>query len=168
MNPDLEILKKDRIFDSFVKNVNGKKEPITLEDLYNWTKDIQLIQDVSEEAKEIFETSKKLFVHGYFYYHFFTVSQHYAFLALESALCNKYKTLYGKEKVALRDIIEKLTKDGIIPKDKKESYDAERYLRNALSHLAQRTILAPNALVLTRIAELINTIYLKNRGPEKE
>lgn len=164
MNPDSEklseILKKDRIFGSFVKIVNGKQEPITLEDLYSCIKNIQLIQDVPEEAKEIFEISKRLFVHGYFYYRFFTVSQHYAFLALESALRNKYKTLYDKEEFALKDIIEKLTKDGVISKDKKELYDAGRDLRNTLSHLMQRKVLTPDAVILERTAELINELYL--------
>lgn len=162
-----EILKKDHIFDKFVKIVNGKKEPITLEDLHNGIKNIQLNQNVPEEVKEIFEISKRLFIFGYFYYRFFTVSQHYAFLALESALRNKYKVLFGVddkrlEKINLKEIIDKLAKEGIIPEDKKDLYDAGRDLRNTLSHLTQRKVLTPDAIILERTAEMINNFYAKS------
>ncbi len=159
-----EILKKDHIFENFVKIVNGKKEPITLKDLQDGVKDIQLNQNVPEEVREILEISKKLFIFGYFYYRFFTVSQHYAFLALESALQNKYKELFDAsdkklESINLKDIIDRLVKRGIIAEDKKFLYDAGRDLRNDLSHLAKRKVLTPDAVILERTAEMINKLY---------
>jgi len=171
MNPNeensYEILKKDHIFENFVKIVNGKKEPITLEDLRDGVKNIQLSQNVPDEVKEIFEISKRLFIFGYFYYRFFTVSQHYAFLALESALRNKYKELFNVsdkklEEINLKNIIDKLAKRGIIAEDKKSLYDAGRDLRNALSHLTQRKVLTPDAVILERTAEMINKLFTES------
>jgi hypothetical protein len=60
--------------------------PPTLEDWQSMVNDIVLIPQVPESVKRTFELGKKLFVFSYFVYGFSTVSQHYAFLALEAAL----------------------------------------------------------------------------------
>lgn len=156
---EAEILKKDHIFDGFVKIKNGKKLPITLEDLSDFVSSINLIQNVPKEVKEVFEISKRLFMFSYFYYRFFTVSHHYAFLALESALKNKYKNLFDRNGQSLKKVIDDLTKRGVILEKEKPLYDAGRFLRNALSHLTDPPVFTPSADILERVAEQINKIY---------
>lgn len=158
-----KILKKDPTFDSFVKIVNGKVMPITLDDLQQHITNIRLTQNVPKDVKEIFEISRKLYLFGYFYYRFFTVSQHYAFLALESALRNKHQELLNKDERGLKKVIDVLTQRGIIPKKEKFLYDAGRQLRNTLSHLTQTKVFMPSASILSTVAEQINKIYEPSR-----
>lgn len=154
-----EILKKDRILNGFIKIKGGRKEPITLEDLDDSVKNIHLIPNVPKQVKDVFEISKRLFVFGYFYYRFFTVSQHYAFLALEAGLKNKHKELFGGNEQSLKKVINDLAQDDVISEKEKPLYDAGRYLRNALSHLADPPVLTPSASILERVGEQINRIY---------
>lgn len=164
--PPSELLKKDRTFSPFVKvDKSGKSHEITIEDLQKSVCDIQLIPLVPEGVKRVFNAAKRLYIFGYFDYYFFTVSQHYAFLALESALRNKYSEIYGKSKkfVGLGAIIKKIVAKGIIPKGEAKIYDAGRYLRNTLSHLTKPSVLIPDSALLGRVAYQINQIY--DKGP---
>ena len=53
-----------------------------------------------EEVKRIFKAAKDLYVFGYFRWYFFTISNHYAYLAIESAIRHRYIQWLG-EKVVL-------------------------------------------------------------------
>jgi len=166
--PLSEIVKKDKIFSSFVKvDKSGKSREITIEDLQKAICGIQLIPNVPEEVKKVFNAAKKLHIFGYFEYYFFTISQHYVFLALESALRNRYNEIYGKPKkfIRLNTIIEKLVGKGIIPKGETKAYDYGRYFRNVLSHLTEPSIMLPSSVTLERVAYQINQIY--DRGNEE-
>lgn len=90
-----KIIQRDPIVDAFV----GLS---AIEDVQKAICDVQLIPSVPEEVKRVFNLAKELFVYGYFKYPFFTVSQHYAFLALESAVRHRYIKSLG-EKVILTD-----------------------------------------------------------------
>ena len=59
--------------------------------------DIQLIPAVPEDVKRVFQHAKDLYIYGFFRYNFFTIAQHYAYLALESAIKNRYYQSFGKE-----------------------------------------------------------------------
>ena len=102
-------------FEDFNKIYGLKKDPIlpfseitksasqielfshNLESLQESIAHIQLIPKVPKEIKTIFKRAKKLFVLGYFEYELFTVSEHYAYLALETAIKTRYITsLCGK------------------------------------------------------------------------
>lgn len=72
----------------------------TVEDLQKDICDIQLIPTVPDEVKIIFKAAKDLYVFGYFRWYFFTISNHYSYLAIESAVRHKYNQLLG-EKVVL-------------------------------------------------------------------
>ena len=160
--PLSELLKKAKTFSSFVKVVkSGKPREITIEDLQKDICGIQLIPNVPEEVKKVFNAAKRLYIFGYYEYYFFTISQHYAFLALESALKNRYNEIYDKPNKNLKDIIKKLVKKGIIPKGEEKIYDAGRELRNALSHLTNPSIMTPSSSILERVAYQINQIYDK-------
>lgn len=156
-----ELLKKDKIFSSFVRMDEYGKHQTTLEDLQKNICNIQLIPQVPEEVKRVFNAAKRLYLFGYFEYYFFTISQHYGFLALESALRNRYHEICGgsRKSINLPEVIKELTKRGFIPKGEENIYDAGRCLRNALSHLAKPTIMTPNSYILKRIAYQINQIY---------
>jgi len=160
--PLSELLKKDKIFSSFVKvDKSGEPREITINDLQESICGIQLIPNVPEGVKKVFNAAKRLHIFGYFEYYFFTISQHYAFLALESALRKRYSEIYGKPKkfIRLDVIIKKLVEKGIIPKGEAKIYDAGRYLRNSLSHLTNLSVMTPSSTLFERVAYQINQIY---------
>jgi hypothetical protein len=69
----------------------------SFEDLQKHVADIQLIPKVPDPVKRVFKCAKDLYIFGHFRYIFFTVSSHYAFLAVESALKHRYiQSLGGK------------------------------------------------------------------------
>ncbi|MCK4431531.1 MAG: hypothetical protein KAW19_09550 [Candidatus Aminicenantes bacterium] len=160
--PLSELLKKDITFSPFVKvDKSGEHHEITLEDLQKSVCDIQLIPTVPEGVRKVFNAAKRLHIFGYFEYYFFTISQHYAFLALESALRNRYSEIYGKPKnfTKLPVIIKELVQKGIILKGEAKLYDAGRCLRNCHSHLTDPPILTPTSGLLERVAYQINQIW---------
>jgi len=160
--PLSELLKKDRTFSLFVKvDKSGESHEITIEDLQKSVCDIQLIAGVPEGVKRVLNAAKRLHIFGYFDYYFFTISQHYAFLALESALRNRYSEIHSKPKkfVGLGLIIKELVQKGIIPKGEANRYDAGRHLRNSLSHLTDPPIVTPDPTSLKRVAYQINQIW---------
>jgi hypothetical protein len=72
---------------------------ISFEDLQKDVADIQLIPQVPESVRRVFTYAKDLYIFGYFRYIFFTVSSHYAFLAVESAAKHKYIQSLGEKAV---------------------------------------------------------------------
>ena len=88
-----EVTKMDRIVGFFSPFARGAGIEKLQEDICN----IQLIPDVPEEVKKIFRNAKDLYIYGFFRYNFFTIAQHYAFLALESAIKRKYYQSFQKE-----------------------------------------------------------------------
>ncbi len=75
----------------------------SFEDLQKRVADIQLIPKVPDPVKQVFKCAKDLYIFGHFKYIFFTVSSHYASLAVESALKNRYsQSLGGKAILALK------------------------------------------------------------------
>lgn len=99
--PFSKVVSKDEITASFVKIENGQSYALTLEDFQNHVAGIQLIPTVPEDVRRIFNCAKDLYIFGYFKYHFFTVSNHYAFLALESAIKNKYNEWLGNKAILI-------------------------------------------------------------------
>ena len=72
----------------------------TVEDLQKDICAIQLIPTVPDEVKRIFKSAKDLYVFGYFQWYFFTISNHYSYLAIESAVKHRFNQWLG-EKVVL-------------------------------------------------------------------
>ena len=96
--------------------LNALSRTPTVEDLQKDICDIQLIPTVPEEVKKVFKAAKDLYVFGYFRWYFFTISTHYAHLAIESAIKHKY-TQYLGEKVVLT------CKEGNLSHEIKPSYE---------------------------------------------
>lgn len=97
--PMSRIVEKNPIFGAFVKLSGGEATGITIEDLQHHISDIQLIPQVPDAVKRVFRIAKELYIFGYFRYSFFTVSAHYSYLALESAIKNRYATSLGDKAV---------------------------------------------------------------------
>ena len=70
---------------------------LNFQDLQKQICNFQLIPDVPEHVKRVFDNANKLFIFGYLHYHFFTISQHYAYLALESAIKHRYNRSLGEK-----------------------------------------------------------------------
>jgi len=156
---DSELLKKSPEFDSFgTSDEFGNNRKITLQDIQREINQIQLIPHVPPEVVRVFNGAKRLFLFGYFEYYFFTVSQHYAYLALESALKNKYR-LYGNPKKKLVKIIDELGDKGVISNYYKTIFHTIRRLRNNLSHLTRPPVAMPNSRTLQNIAYYINCLF---------
>ncbi len=68
----------------FGSSSDGK--PRTLEQWHDLIRSILLIPKVPESVQRTFRLAKQLYLFSYFEYYFFTVSQHYAYLALEAAV----------------------------------------------------------------------------------
>ncbi len=157
-----DLLKKDEAFSGFVKiDGTGVTHEITLEDMQRDVCDLQLIPRVPDDVKHVFNAAKKIYIFGFFDYYLFSVSQHYAFLALESGLRNKYRELHGESRkfVSLDQIIKDLVINKVIPKGEEQMYDSGRYLRNTFSHLARRTVVPPGPGILEGVAYQINCLY---------
>lgn len=99
--PMSRIVEKDPIFGAFVKLSGGEATGITIEDLQQHISDIQLIPQVPDTVKRVFHIAKELYIFGYFRYSFFTVSAHYSYLALESAIKNRYATSLGDKAILM-------------------------------------------------------------------
>lgn len=88
-----EIIKKEPILNSVRRSWQSVEDP--QKNICN----IHLIPSVPESVKKVFQTTKDLYVFGYFKYSFFTVSKHYAYLALESAIVNRYDLSLPKQAI---------------------------------------------------------------------
>ena len=93
-------------------NANMDSFGLNLELLQTSIAHIQLIPQVPKDIKTTFERVKKLYIYGYFEYNFFTLAQHYAYFALESAIKHRYiqslngkATLYNPKKNIEKEIV---------------------------------------------------------------
>ena len=66
-------------------------QPPSFEDVQQLLSTILLIPLVPEDVRRTFGLAKRLFVFAHFEYGFFTVSQHYSYLALEAAVMHPIK-----------------------------------------------------------------------------
>ena len=64
---------------------------------------IQLIPNVPWDVREVFRRAKGLHIYGFFRYNFFAIAQHYAYLALESAIKNRYYQSFGEQNTLQND-----------------------------------------------------------------
>jgi hypothetical protein len=61
--------------------------------------EIKLTPLVPEEVKRVFNRAKQLFIFGLFRYEFFAISQHYAYIVLESAIKARYMKSLGAKAI---------------------------------------------------------------------
>jgi hypothetical protein len=78
----------------FVKLSDGT--PLTLEERQEEVASAQLIPQVPESVQRTFSLAKSLYVFGHFEYGFFTVAEHYAYLALEAAVHCRWAMMLSK------------------------------------------------------------------------
>lgn len=83
-------------FEELVKGSKGNSLfDLNLEKIQTATAALQLIPTVPDEIKQVFTRAKDLFIFGYFRYEFFTIAEHYAYLALEAAIKIRYVKCLG-------------------------------------------------------------------------
>lgn len=160
----VNLLSIDETVNTLFKTQNDHGEKL-LEKLQRDIYRFQLSPDIPKEVKRVYNAAKKLYVFGYFDYYFFTISQHYTFLAVESALRNKYISIFGKPTkfINLENIIKKLVENKVIREAEHYYYHSIKELRNSLSHLTRPTILMPNPSIFERASFLINQLYEENK-----
>lgn len=109
---DDQLLRVDEISAGFVKLSDGM--PVTLSERHSSVAAIQLIPQVPEGVERTFRRAKRLYVYGHLEYEFFTISLHYAQLALDAALHARWSatlpasvllTLHKKKKVEKQEIM---------------------------------------------------------------
>lgn len=77
-------------FEELIKRDSPHSPTTSIEKLQELISEIQLMNTVPEHVARTFGNAKELFKFGYFRYNFFTISEHYACLALEAAIKHKY------------------------------------------------------------------------------
>jgi hypothetical protein len=91
LEPDLvlneaELLKIDEINGGFFSRDRAE----SIREIQEAIAHIKLTPKVSENVMRVFDWAKRLYIFGLFEYGFFTVSCHYAYLAVESAVYNRW------------------------------------------------------------------------------
>lgn len=92
--PEDKLLAIDDITAHFV-NIHNLKPP-SLQERQQEVSAILLIPQVPESVRRTFNSAKRLYIFAYFEYSFFTVSQHYAYLALEAAVQARWSASLGR------------------------------------------------------------------------
>jgi hypoxanthine-DNA glycosylase len=85
---DAEVLSPDGLSSMFVRVDTGQLPSLT--DVQSALAVILLIPQVPESVRRTFTIAKRLYLFGRFEYGFYTVAQHYAFLAVEAAIHNRW------------------------------------------------------------------------------
>lgn len=85
---DADVLSPDFLSSSFVR-IDNELMP-SLNDVQSALAEILLIPQVPQSVERTFRIAKRLYLFGRFEYGFYTVSQHYAFLAIEAAILTRW------------------------------------------------------------------------------
>jgi hypothetical protein len=92
---DADVLSPDFLSSSFVRSDMGLMP--SLNDVQIALAQIMLIPQVPESVRSTFSIAKRLYLFARFEYGFYTVSEHYTFLAIEAAiLCRWTSTLAAR------------------------------------------------------------------------
>ncbi len=167
LNPDPildldELLQMDdRLSSIKQRSDSGQLVNLKLKDFQKAVSGAIIIPSVPESVHTAFNGAKQLFIFGYFEYYFLSISLHYLFLAIESALRNKHKEMYGEPKrfMGLKKVIKELSDKCVISDKDKSTYLSIPNMRNEMSHLTQPTIIPAQYKMFERIAEMINQLY---------
>ena len=85
---DAELLSADPLSSMFVRVDTGQMP--SLKDVQTALSAILLIPKVPESVKRTFQIAKRLYLFGRFEYGFYSVSHHYAYLAMEAAILSRW------------------------------------------------------------------------------
>ena len=106
---DVDVLSPDFLSSMLVRVDTGLMP--SLNDVQNAIAQILLIPQVPESVTGTFRIAKRLYLFGRFEYGFYTVSQHYAFLAMEAAiLCRWTVSLPNPVTVQFNGLTQQMTK----------------------------------------------------------
>jgi hypothetical protein len=102
-----QLLAIDDVMTCFFRGDRSEKIEKTQEDVTS----IKLIPQVPSEVVRLIHAAKRLYIFGLFEYEFFTISQHYLYLAVEAALYHRWSAeqskpfllTHGAEKLTIHD-----------------------------------------------------------------
>lgn len=140
---------------------SGELKPLTEKDYIQNVKDIQLNSTVPSNVILTFETAKALYVYGYLYWTFFTLSIDQGFKAFEMAVNEKLIFTDG-EKIRDKTLNEKINilfKRKIITLEQKDRYHILREFRNSRVHPSEHTELGHHNGILSNTCKYINLLY---------
>lgn len=142
--------------------------PATLLDFLRPLDAIQLGDGVPGEVVDLFEVAKGASAYGYLYWPLFTVGVHYAILAVEAALHERYRRNGGPDRNATMGVtIPFLERKGLLPESQREYFTIAQKLRNEFSHPKFALITGPGFPALKRSADLILSRIRPNSSESK-
>lgn len=156
-----------------IKQKTGERRELSLQDIYEAVKSVDLHNDVPEDVRNQFNVARNLAIYTWFSYSFHQVSELKAFSTVEYAL----RKLYGNNKQSFRSLIEKAVSDDLL-KDSRfshieidsQSNNSQKYvkhlpdlmpkLRNDLAH-GSCTLHPGSVSNLQICADFINQLFKK-------
>lgn len=114
---------------------------------------------------KLFEVAKGTLCYGAFFYPLFTIGNDQIFRLFETALRMRCAHAPQKAQRNFKELITWAVGCGVIAADRKEQWDAIRFLRNAASHLEDQWIQPPTSALthLNLAVEIINGLYAANK-----
>ncbi|GKS12913.1 hypothetical protein YDYSY3_39130 [Paenibacillus chitinolyticus] len=123
-------------------------------------KDICVNEKAPEQVREMFEVAKALYVYGYLYWTFFTISFEQSLKSWEVAITMKLNEVnIQRMPRKLINKINALEEMDIISSDEKELFHYVRLFRNGLAHPDYQSQLGHNNRLLISVANQINLLY---------
>ncbi|MFF2482936.1 hypothetical protein [Paenibacillus sp. NPDC058071] len=144
----------------FAKYEDGQMKSLTESDYINAVELLNVNQSAPNEVKELFETSRALYVYGYLYWTFFTVALEQAMKSWELAITIKLSELQEiNKRIQLAKKIDLLKHHGIILEEDAKHFHMTRLVRNHMVHPSSQSQLGHNIGFLQVLAEQINILY---------
>jgi hypothetical protein len=86
---------RHRAFARMDESAPGFRRPLALEDQYSKVAELELADTVPESVRSAFAVARMLWIHGWFYWPFYTLAGFHAYLCLDMALAMKIITVDG-------------------------------------------------------------------------
>ncbi len=94
-----------------INREDGESRPLALDDIYHSAASIKLHDGVPEEIRSHFATAQNLLVYSWFFYPFNVTAEFLAFVTLERALRNRFKS---KKETPLKELVKRAVTEGLV------------------------------------------------------
>lgn len=118
-----------------------------------------LKETVPIEVRKLFEVARGALIYGYLFYPLCSLAQEQLYRVMEAAVFHKCKSMGGPKSIkTFHQRVNWLIKNGVIPQQEKEWWDAVRDLRNMTSH-PENQMIVPPANTLTVIMDKLHSLF---------